>query len=147
MQTHWPGNIGYLTAEKAAWPEVAEIVAALESAVAAGNLTFYGCCNFGTEDLAAFLGAGGKPVSNQLPYNLLFRTIESGILPACIDKNIGVLTYSSLQQALLTGKFTDPSTVPEGRRRTTLFSADSTPKSRHGGPGVETELFGKNAAA
>ena len=26
MQTHWPGNIGYLTAEKAAWPEVAEIV-------------------------------------------------------------------------------------------------------------------------
>jgi aryl-alcohol dehydrogenase-like predicted oxidoreductase len=54
---------------------------------------------------------------------------------------MGVLTYSSLQQALLTGKFTDPSTVPEGRRRTRLFAADSTPKSRHGGPGVESELF------
>ena len=174
-----------------------------------------------TEDLAAFTAAGGKPVSNQLPYNLLFRTIESGILPACIDKNTGVLTYSSLQQALLTGKFTDPvvfricklhtrtvlrtssyphtrsneresqieghflclplpisrwpfvvpeSTVPEGRacscidtelvhqklisgpentvdvfllrvvqRRTRLFAGDSTPKSRHGGPGVEVE--------
>ncbi len=107
MQIHWPGNIGYI-GEKAAWPEATEIVAALEGAVATGKLKFYGCCNFGTDDLAAFMAAGGKPVSNQLPYNLLFRTIESGILPACIDKNMGVLTYSSLQQALLTGKFTDP---------------------------------------
>jgi aryl-alcohol dehydrogenase-like predicted oxidoreductase len=107
MQIHWPGNIGYI-GEPTSWPEANEVVAALEGAVAAGKLKHYGCCNFGTEDLAAFAAAGGKPVSNQLPYNLLFRTIESGILPACIDKNMGVLTYSSLQQALLTGKFTDP---------------------------------------
>lgn len=107
MQIHWPGNIGYI-GEKSSWPEATEVVAALEGAIAAGKLKYYGCCNFGTEDLASFAAAGGKPVSNQLPYNLLFRTIESGILPACIDKNMGVLTYSSLQQALLTGKFTDP---------------------------------------
>ena len=182
MQIHWPGNIGYLGEQQADWLDAKEIVAALEAAVGAGKLKYYGLCNFGTgaknasylvrchlilklailprqardkhrkstqkerlrffaEDLAAFESAGGKPVSNQLPYNLLFRTIESGILPACIDKSMGVLTYSSLQQALLTGKFTDPSTVPEGRRRTRLFAADSTPKSRHGGPGVESELF------
>lgn len=107
MQIHWPGNIGYI-GEESVWPAANEVVAALEGAVAAGKLKYYGCCNFGTTDLAAFVAAGGKPVSNQLPYNLLFRTIESGILPLCIDKNMGVLTYSSLQQALLTGKFTDP---------------------------------------
>ena len=28
------------------------------------------------------------------------------------------------------------------QRRTRLFAGDSTPKSRHGGPGVEIELFG-----
>lgn len=32
------------------------------------------------------------------------------------------------------------------QRRTRLFAADSTPKSRHGGPGVETELFAAIAA-
>ena len=51
----------------------------------------YGLCNFGTEDLAAFAAAGGKPVSNQLPYNLLYRAIESGALPACIDE--GALSF------------------------------------------------------
>ena len=141
MQIHWPGNMGYI-GERSHWLDAKDIVAALESAVAQGKLKYYGCCNFGTEDLKAFEAAGGKPVSNQLPYNLLFRPIESGILPACIDRNMGVLTYSSLQQALLTGRFTDASTVPEGRRRTRLFAGDSTPKSRHGGPGVEPELFG-----
>eukprot|EP01047_Picozoa_sp_COSAG01_P064751 COSAG01_NODE_8625_length_2716_cov_2.053878_4_plen_279_part_00 len=130
MQIHWPGNIGYIDQDRACWSDAAEVAAALEGAVSAGKLRYYGCCNFGTDDLVAFeqgpctshhklhgkycvvtfvegaltrvrtpcTSAGGKPVSNQLPYNLLFRTIESGILPACIAKNMGVLTYSSLQQ-------------------------------------------------
>eukprot|EP01050_Picozoa_sp_SAG11_P025563 SAG11_NODE_5812_length_1458_cov_3.442973_2_plen_119_part_00 len=91
------------------------MVAALERAVAAGKLRHYGLCNFGTDDMAVpqrssgprppscctarpppnpgaaqvFLAAGGKPVTNQLPYNLLWRAIESGVLPDCIDRDIG----------------------------------------------------------
>ena len=76
-------------------------------------------------------------MTNQLPYNLLYRGIESGILPASAAKGMGVLCYSPLQQGLLTGRFTKSEDVPEGRRRTRLFAGDSTPKSRHGGPGAE----------
>jgi hypothetical protein len=54
---------------------------------------------------------------------------------------MGVLCYSPLQQGLLTGRFTKSEDVPEGRRRTRIFAHDSTPKSRHGGPGAEAELF------
>ena len=140
MQIHWPGNIGYI-GEQASWPNVEGIVAALEAAKAAGKIKYYGLCNFGTADMAAFKAAGGQPVSNQLPYNLLWRSIECGILQACQAGNLGVLCYSPLQQALLTGRFTDSSSIPEGRRRSRLFAGDSTPTSRHGGPGVEAELF------
>ena len=85
-------------------------------------------------------------MTNQLPYNLLYRGIESGILPASAAKGMGVLCYSPLQQGLLTGRFTKSEDVPEGRRRTRLFAGDSTPKSRHGGPGAEPELFAAIAA-
>ena len=37
-------------------------------------------------------------MTNQLPYNLLWRAIESGVLPACIDQQLGVLCYSPLAQ-------------------------------------------------
>ena len=78
-----------------------------------------------------FSAAGGRGVSNQLPYNLLWRSIESGILPDCRARQHGVLCYSPLQQALLTGKYLNSEEVPEGRRRCRLFASDSTPTSRH----------------
>ena len=81
--------------------------------------------------MAAFSGSGASAVTNQLPYNLLWRAIESGILPSCAAQGVGVLCYSPLQQALLTGKYLNSEEVPEGRRRCRLFASDSTPTSRH----------------
>ena len=97
--------------------------------------------------MAAFKAAGGRPCTNQLPYNLLWRAIEAGILPRCHADDVGVLCYSPLQQALLTGKYVNSDQVEEGRRRSRLFAHDSTPTSRHGGPGVEDELFSPGAPA
>jgi aryl-alcohol dehydrogenase-like predicted oxidoreductase len=54
MQIHWPGNIGYIGQDRACWSDAAEVAAALEGAVSAGKLRYYGCCNFGTDDLVAF---------------------------------------------------------------------------------------------
>ena len=62
-------------------------------------------------------------------------------MPRCLENNIGILTYSSLQQGLLTGNFTAPEQVPEGRRRTRHFAGDSTTLSRHSGQGCETLTF------
>ena len=47
----------------------------------------------------------------------------------------------------LTGKYVNSKMVPEGRRRSRLFAHDSTPTSRHGGRGLEDELFSPGAPA
>ena len=91
MQIHWPGNIGFECADPSHWPDAGAVVAALETAVSAGKIRYYGWCNFGLDDMAAFKAAGGQAVTNQLPYNLLWRAIEAGILPTCRDASVGVL--------------------------------------------------------
>ena len=63
LQIHWPGNVGFQGTVQDGWAGAAAgVVAALEAAVACGKLKHYGLCNFGTEDMAVFKAAGGKPV-------------------------------------------------------------------------------------
>jgi len=130
-QVHWASNMA----------DTRETVQTLEKLQAAGKIKSYGVCNFGVKSLQDFFDCGGRPITNQLPYNLLWRAIEFEILPYCREKNVAVLTYSSLQQGLLTGRFTEASQIPEGRRRTRHFRSDSTKLSRHGQKGCEALTF------
>lgn len=116
-----------------------ETWSALEELKRQGKIRAIGVCNFGVQDLTAILRLG-KPVTNQLPYGLLFRAIEYDILPLCRAKNIGVLCYSPLTIGLLTGKYRTPDEVPPGRARTRHFSS-TRPLTRHGEPGCEAETF------
>ena len=72
-QVHWPVNVGLLNGSKKTQEEVVET---LKEAQKAGKIKFYGVCNFGTEDLDYFTKAGGVPCTNQICYNLLWRSIE-----------------------------------------------------------------------
>jgi len=128
-QIHWPSRTVALD----------ETLEALERLREQGKVRAVGVCNFGVEDLAALLKAG-RAETNQLPYSLLWRAIEYEIRPRCIEAGLGILCYSPLAQGLLTGKFTLPDQVPEGRARTRLF-AGSRPQARHGAPGCEAETF------
>jgi aryl-alcohol dehydrogenase-like predicted oxidoreductase len=128
-QIHWPSRTVALD----------ETLEALERLREQGKVRAVGVCNFGVEDLAALLKAG-RAETNQLPYSLLWRAIEYEIRPRCIEAGLGILCYSPLAQGLLTGKFTSPDQVPEGRARTRLF-AGSRPQARHGEPGCEAETF------
>ena len=128
-QIHWPSRTVPL----------AETMAALEKLKQQGKIRAIGVSNFGVGDLADLL-AIGRPETNQLPYSLLWRAIEYGIQQRCIEHGIGILTYSSLAQGLLTGKFTSPDQVPDGRARTRHFSRDR-PQTRHGETGCEAETF------
>ena len=67
MQIHWPGNIGFEGSDPSRWLDAAAVVAALEAAVSAGKIRYYGWCNFGQDDMSAFKAAGGRAVTNQLP--------------------------------------------------------------------------------
>jgi aryl-alcohol dehydrogenase-like predicted oxidoreductase len=146
FQVHWPSNMGLDgntgPSDGERWEGVKDCVAALETAKNSGKIRHYGVCNFGTTDMALFKEAGGNAVSNQVPYSLLWRSIEFGILPACKQADMGVLCYSALQQGLLSGKYSNPDQLIEGRRRTRFYRPDSTPKTKHGSPGLEQELFG-----
>jgi len=140
-QIHWPVNVPMNDARK-----LQGVVKALEAAKASGKIRYYGVCNFWTGDLKKFLEAGGKPVTNQIPYNLVFRASEYGLLSMCKHHQISVMCYSALQQGLLSGKVSEVTDLPEGRRRTCLFKpaeAGGAEKARHGRPGVEADLFGE----
>jgi myo-inositol catabolism protein IolS len=112
---------------------------ALEKLREQGKVRAIGVCNFGVQDLSHLLRIGWAE-TNQLPYSLLWRTIEYEIRQGCVDEGIGILCYSPLAQGLLTGKFSSPDEVPEGRARTRLFSGDR-PQTRHGEAGCEPEAF------
>lgn len=156
LQIHWPGNVGLLgdTDFMSARPDLQEnvkaVASALNSAKQNGKVRHIGLCNFGEDDLNGWLAAGGPhPVSNQLPYNLLWRVGERGALPASAQAGIGVMAYSPLQQGLLNGRVRTPADLPEGRRRIRLFGASASTKARHNDSGAaeaESAVFGKDGA-
>jgi aryl-alcohol dehydrogenase-like predicted oxidoreductase len=128
-QIHWPNH---RIPQTESWQ-------ALEKLQAQGKVRAVGVSNFGAEDLADALDVG-RCETNQLPYNLVWRAIEYESLPACIERDVGILCYSPLAQGLLTGKFTSPQQVPEGRARSRYFSSERS-MARHGEPGCEVDLF------
>jgi aryl-alcohol dehydrogenase-like predicted oxidoreductase len=89
----------------APWDEVWE---AMETLVAQGKIIYVGSSNFAGWHIAKaneaakarhFLGL----VSEQSLYNLMSRTIELEVLPACRDYGLGVIPWSPLAGGLLGG--------------------------------------------
>lgn len=133
-QIHWPNHEVPL----------ADTVGKLEELRARGMIRAIGVSNFGVADLRAYLELS-TPVTNQLPYSLLWRAIEDEIIPLAQAHDVGVLPYSPLMQGLLTGKFRSADEVPEGRARTRHF-AGTRPQAGHGEAGAEAETFRTIAA-
>ncbi len=130
LQLHWPN------------PEVPieDTIKALDELKEEGKIRHYGVSNFGVNDLNEFLSHSTTVVSNQLPYNLIWRAIEFEILPLCVKNNIPVLCYSPIQQGLLAGKFTSAEEVPDDRARTRHFSHTRS-QARHQDEGCEDLTF------
>ena len=129
LQPHWPNrNLS-----------VEETYQAYTELVESGKIRAFGVSNYGVGDLTDILQYGDI-ASNQLPYSLLFRAIENEVLPLCVEKQVGMLCYSTLLHGLLADKFASPADIPDGRARTRHFSKDRT-GTRHGEEGCETEIF------
>ena len=130
------------------WPNwevpLAETVGALEQLKRAGKIREIGVCNFGVQDLSEML-THYPIVTNQLPYNLLWRVIESEILPVCLAHQVGLMCYSPLAQGLLTGRYANADEVPAGLARTRHY-AGTRPMAAHGEAGAEAEVFAALAA-
>lgn len=127
-QIHWPSRQVPLE----------ETLSAIETLKAAGKIRAAGVCNFGVQDLSAAVSRL-PVVTNQLAYSLLFRAIETEILPKCRQIGTGVLAYSSVAQGLLTGKYSRLEEVDDERARIRLYSKDR-PGTVHEEDGCEKEV-------
>ena len=82
-------NTDYIDLYQIHWSNPAipmeETIEALGRLKKEGKIRAVGVSNFGVGDLTEYLQKGGEAVSNQLPYSLLWRSIEFDIIPKCID--------------------------------------------------------------
>ncbi len=101
--------------------DLEEPLRALEAMLRAGKIRYWGVSNFRgwriaeIVNLAAQLNMPG-PVVCQPYYNLLNRTPEVEVLPACEHYGIGVVPYSPVARGVLTGKYQPNSKPPEDSR-------------------------------
>lgn len=99
---------------EAPWEEIWQ---AMELLVAQGKVLYVGSSNFAGWHIVKaneaakqrhFLGL----VSEQSLYNLMARSVETDVLPACLDYGVGVIPWSPLSSGLLAGA----ANAQQGRR-------------------------------
>lgn len=98
-----------------------ETLRALEDLVRWGKVRYLGCSNFPAWKVALALGISrhhgwSRFDCVQLRYNLLYREIESELLPLCRDQGLGVIAYNPLAGGFLTGKYRTLGEPPGGTR-------------------------------
>jgi len=84
---------------------VSETMEAVVKLIEQGKVRYAGVCNFSVE-LMQEASKYIPIVSEQVPYSMVKRGIETEIVPYCLDQGLGILAYSPLQRGLLTGKMT-----------------------------------------
>jgi aryl-alcohol dehydrogenase-like predicted oxidoreductase len=99
---------------------VEETLQALDDLVRQGKVRHIGCSNYTGAQLTEAIGNQGTDaapyVTAQNRYSLLFRGIESDLVPVAEQHNIGVLPYFPLESGLLTGKYKPDQKAPADTR-------------------------------
>ncbi len=90
--------------------------------VEAGRIRYVGVSNETAWGVMRFIAAAEKfnlprIVSIQNAYSLVNRTFELGLSEIALQESVGLLSYSSLGQGYLTGKYQNGA-MPEGARKT-----------------------------
>ena len=90
--------------------DIEETLSALTDLVRQGKIRAFGCSTFPAEDIVeAHWVAERRGLlrfrTEQPPYSLLARGIESAVLPVCQRLGMGVLTWSPLAWGFLSGKY------------------------------------------
>jgi len=125
-QIHWPS--GSFNSEIV---PIAETMKALLKLQEQGKIRAIGASNFShaqLEEAAQY----GRIDSLQPPYSLFWRQVETDAMPYCIENQISILSYSSLAQGLLTGKFgLDHQFAPgDHRSKNKLFSGENAERAQ-----------------
>jgi aryl-alcohol dehydrogenase-like predicted oxidoreductase len=100
----------------------------LERLRAQGKVGAIGVSNFSVQQMEQ-VSEVGRIDAHQLCYNALWRFPEREIIPWCRDHGVAVVSYSSIAQGVLSGKFPrQPEFKPDDQRpRTVLFEPEVWP--------------------
>jgi len=105
-QIHWPDGT----------TPVEETMEAVGRLIEQGKIRAAGVCNYDVA-LSEKAASSLNLASNQVPYSMVKRDIESDLVPWCIENQVSILAYSPLQRGLLTGKITPDYQFKEGDNR------------------------------
>ena len=106
-----------------------ETLRAFDDLVRAGKVRYVGCSNYAAWQLALALGISERTGLArydcvQPRYNLLYREIETELLPLCRDQGVGVIVYNPLAGGMLTGKHAADKAPQPGTRFTLGVSGE-----------------------
>jgi aryl-alcohol dehydrogenase-like predicted oxidoreductase len=109
-QIHWPD----------ATTPIEETMEAVSMLITAGKVRYAGVCNY---DAAQMKEAEKyiKLVSDQVPYSMVNRGIESTLVPYCVENKKSILAYSPMERGLLTGKMKPGYKFGEGDHRANVY--------------------------
>ncbi len=87
-----------------------ETLRAFDDLVRQGKVLYVGVSEWRADEIAAAVRIAGqmgfdKIVSNQPQYSMIWRVIESEVIPLCEKEGIGQVVFSPIAQGVLTGKY------------------------------------------
>ncbi len=94
-QVHWPATEPRKT-------PIAETMDCLMDLKRQGKIRAIGVSNVSPAELRKYISRG-ELTTNQPRYNMLNREIEQEAIPICLENQVSILGYMTLEQALLTG--------------------------------------------
>ncbi len=102
---------------------IEETLRALDDLVRWGKVRYVGCSNYPAWRLGEALSTSerasiGRYECLQPRYNLLYRDIETELLPLCRNEGLGVIVYNPLAGGFLSGKYRKGDDPLEGSRFT-----------------------------
>jgi aryl-alcohol dehydrogenase-like predicted oxidoreductase len=100
-----------------------ETLRAFDDLVRQGKVLYVGVSEWRAEQIAEALRIADQMgfdriISNQPQYNMIWRVIESEIVPLCEKEGIGQIVWSPVAQGVLTGKYQPGAAPPAGSRAT-----------------------------
>lgn len=100
-----------------------ESLRATDDLIRSGKVRYLACSNYAAWEVAAMVGVCERkgyaaPVASQVSYNLLDRTAEKEMAPACAHFGLSIVPYTPLAGGFLTGKYRRNAPLPDGARLT-----------------------------
>lgn len=100
---------------------IEETLKALDDLVRSGKVRYVGCSNYPAWRLGQALATSdrlgiARYDSVQLRYNLLYREIETELLPLCRSEGLGIIVYNPMAGGFLSGKYKKGEDAREGSR-------------------------------